>query len=119
MMVATAHSDKSRDYTIPDSGVLSSPQPPAVPAAVASWQSAPQAPSMYGAPATSARQIPTWDPNMMGVQPDFSTVARAYTEQTYALSSLSPYPTSGRHHATTELLNQAVDLQLFGPLWVD
>ncbi|KAH0460309.1 hypothetical protein IEQ34_010972 [Dendrobium chrysotoxum] len=110
-----AHSDKSRDYTIPDSGVLSIPQPPAVPAGIASWQGAPHAPSVYGASAISDGQMPTWDPNMMGVRPDYPTAPITYTGQTYAPSSLSLYPTStSGPHPTTSELRQASQLPVYG-----
>ncbi|KAG0470207.1 hypothetical protein HPP92_016907 [Vanilla planifolia] len=66
-----AHSDKSRDYTIPDAGVLSLPQAPPGPAAVSSWQTASQAASIYGTQALADAQKITWDSNMQGLPPGY------------------------------------------------
>ncbi|KAL6324953.1 hypothetical protein AAG906_019861 [Vitis piasezkii] len=61
-----AHSDRSRDYTIPDSGLLAVQQAPGHPGATTVWQN-PQAAPLYtghDAAAAAAVQVPSWDPNM-------------------------------------------------------
>nr|XP_010939821.1 polypyrimidine tract-binding protein homolog 1 isoform X3 [Elaeis guineensis] len=95
-----AHNDRSRDYTIPDSGILTMPQAPGMPTtSAAGWQTNPQAASMYvgneyavGAQAPVPNgQIATWDPSMQGgayVSPS------TYPGQTFAPPPVSQYPTS-------------------------
>ncbi|KAI8032058.1 hypothetical protein LOK49_LG01G01663 [Camellia lanceoleosa] len=68
-----AYSDKNRDYTIPESGLLAMQQAPGVPTVATVWQN-PQASPMFpgsefaGGSAmlaqSSADQVPSWDPNM-------------------------------------------------------
>ncbi|RVW59698.1 Polypyrimidine tract-binding protein-like 1 [Vitis vinifera] len=66
-----AHSDRSRDYTIPDSGLLAVQQAPGHPGATTVWQN-PQAAPLYtghDAAAAAAVQVPSWDPNMQAAVP--------------------------------------------------
>ncbi|KAJ6813669.1 polypyrimidine tract-binding protein-like protein 1-like isoform X3 [Iris pallida] len=98
-----AHSDKSRDYTIPDNslpGLLTSPQVPGAPTAAPAWQSNPQAVSMFpgnvGPQTRPDGQMAAWDPNMRGGRSSFPPAPGAYPSQPYGPSSSMPmYPTSG------------------------
>jgi len=96
-----AHSDKSRDYTIPDTGLLSMPQAPGMPPTAApAWQGNPQSPSMFagnvGAQTLPDGQISSWNPSMQGVRPGFPPAPGTYPGQAYVPSSSMPmYPTSG------------------------
>ncbi|KAJ6826122.1 polypyrimidine tract-binding protein-like protein 1-like isoform X3 [Iris pallida] len=99
-----AHSDKSRDYTIPDTGLpglLTNPQVPGAPTAAPAWQSNPQAASMYpgnvGPQTHPDGQMGSWDPSMHGGRSSFPPAPGAYPGQPYAPSSSMPMypPTSG------------------------
>nr|APO15858.1 polypyrimidine tract-binding protein 1 [Sesuvium portulacastrum] len=88
-----AHSDKSRDYTIPDSGMLPGQQTSSYPTAPATpWQN-PQAaagypPSGYGtaAPMGPQNQVPSWDPSLQAGRQTFVSVPSTFPGQTFALS---------------------------------
>lgn len=91
-----AHSDKSRDYTITDTGILAVPQT----SAGGGWQSVPHqsAPSAYNNPAFSDGLIgqPAWDSNSQRIRPP-GYPQGAYNNQAYGPSSALPYssaPTS-------------------------
>lgn len=86
-----AHSDKSRDYTIPDTA-MAMPQVATLPAATG-WQ---QAAGMFvGSVGTQAPvpngQMLAWDPS----RPTYASVPGAYPGQAFIRSSVSQYPTSG------------------------
>ncbi|CAL9054712.1 unnamed protein product [Musa banksii] len=83
-----AYSDKSRDYTIPDSGLLTNPQASAAPTASTSWQTNPQAAGTY---VSSVGQMPTWDPS----KTTFASAAGTFLGQPFVPSAGAPYPTSG------------------------
>lgn len=89
-----AHSDRSRDYTIPDSGLLAVQQAPGHPGATTVWQN-PQAAPLYtghDAAAAAAVQVPSWDPNMQAGRSTFASAASAFPSQPFASSSISAYP---------------------------
>ncbi|RWV92879.1 hypothetical protein GW17_00044709 [Ensete ventricosum] len=83
-----AYSDKSRDYTIPDTGLLTNPQASAVPTASTSWQTNPQAAGTY---VSSVGQTPAWDPS----KTTFGSAAGTFPGQPFVPSAGAPYPTSG------------------------
>ncbi|GLT36192.1 hypothetical protein SLA2020_105860 [Shorea laevis] len=94
-----AYSDKSRDYTIPDSSLLAVQQTPGVPAAPTVWQNPQAAPlypgTEYAAPAAvhsqvSIGQIPAWDPNLQA-RSTYASVPGTFPAQTYPASSSSTY----------------------------
>lgn len=82
-----AHSDRSRDYTIPESGLLpvQQPSPPA-------WQN-PQIGPMF--PGNEYAQVSSsWDPNMQGGRPTFVSVPSTFPGQNYPPSSMPMYATA-------------------------
>ncbi|KAJ0988539.1 hypothetical protein J5N97_006895 [Dioscorea zingiberensis] len=83
-----AHSDKSRDYTIPDTGILVSPVAPTA------WQNNPPATPDFTAaqgPVPNA-QMPAWDPS----RPIFGVpTSGAYPGQTSMLHSTPQYAATG------------------------
>ncbi|XP_072953121.1 polypyrimidine tract-binding protein homolog 1-like isoform X2 [Typha angustifolia] len=95
-----ANTDKSRDYTVADAGILAVPQaPPGMPIGTAGWQSNPQAAPGYGGGAEFAAgssaaigngQMPTWDPSMHGGP--FASSTNTYASQTFIPSSVPQYP---------------------------
>ncbi|XP_068637715.1 polypyrimidine tract-binding protein homolog 1-like isoform X2 [Aristolochia californica] len=101
-----AHNDRSRDYTIPDAGVLGMQQPPVpgapMQAVAAGWQSPQVTAQMYVGneyPAGTQPPVPSaampgvgWDPSLSAGRPQFvSAGPGAYSGQTYFQSSGSPY----------------------------
>ncbi|XP_020257282.1 polypyrimidine tract-binding protein homolog 1-like isoform X3 [Asparagus officinalis] len=98
-----AHGDKSRDYTMPDTGLLSVPQAPGMPTAAPAWQAIPQ-----------QQPMGTWDPNMPGVRPGFPPAPGAYPGQAYMQpsSSMPMYATSGAPPATSADYLQASSQQM-------
>ncbi|XP_058096394.1 polypyrimidine tract-binding protein homolog 1 isoform X2 [Magnolia sinica] len=95
-----AHTDRSRDYTIPDSGLLAMTQAPGLPTTATSWQS-PQAVTsapMFGGTGAPAQlhngQMPAWDSSMQAGRPSFVSVPSSFPGQTYGPSS-APYSTPG------------------------
>ncbi|KAJ6842633.1 polypyrimidine tract-binding protein-like protein 1-like isoform X3 [Iris pallida] len=99
-----AHSDKSRDYTIPpDTGLLSIPQAPGAPTAPPAppaWQSSnTQAASMYpgniGPQAHPHAHMGAWDPHMHGGRPRFPSAPGTYPGQAYVPSPSMPMYPSG------------------------
>ncbi|KAG1330801.1 Polypyrimidine tract-binding protein [Cocos nucifera] len=86
-----AHSDKSRDYTIPDTATAM-PQVAPLPAATG-WQ---HASGMFVGSAGTQAPVPNgqmlgWDPS----RPTYSSVPSAYPGQTFVPSSVPQYPSSG------------------------
>ncbi|KAH7652531.1 polypyrimidine tract-binding protein 2 [Dioscorea alata] len=56
-----AYSDRSRDYTIPDTNLLVGRQPPGAPSSAPGWQGAPHPATMYASNATMPNgQLPSW-----------------------------------------------------------
>lgn len=105
-----AHSDKSRDYTVTDAGILSVPQTSA-----AGWPSVPQPASVvYSTPAISDGSLnaqPVWDANRQGIQSgggyNHPQVPGVYSGQTYGPSSVPPYSAAGTLPSTSAGLLQA------------
>ncbi|XP_044981380.1 polypyrimidine tract-binding protein homolog 1-like isoform X2 [Hordeum vulgare subsp. vulgare] len=70
-----AHSDKSKDYTIPEGAQQAAPQPAGVPPTTAGWQGNSQAAGPYGPPGVAVqnqntnRQVPNWNPGNSGYPP--------------------------------------------------
>ncbi|XP_068642315.1 polypyrimidine tract-binding protein homolog 1-like isoform X2 [Aristolochia californica] len=100
-----AHNDRSRDYTIPDAGVLGMQQPPPgpgtpMPAVAGSWQSPQVTAPMYVGneyPAGAQPPVPSaampgmgWDPSLSAGRLPFVSGRGAYLGQTYVPSSV-PY----------------------------
>ncbi|KAF5961811.1 hypothetical protein HYC85_003020 [Camellia sinensis] len=122
-----AYSDKSRDYTIPESGLLAMQQAPGVPAAATVWQN-PQASPMFpgsefaggGAmPAqSSAGRVPSWDPNMQAGRPTFVSVPRTFPGQTYALSSVQAYASASTPGGSSPLVQSGQISSTMSPLGV-
>ncbi|GMP30587.1 hypothetical protein CsSME_00005188 [Camellia sinensis var. sinensis] len=85
-----AFSDKSRDYTIPESSLLAMQQAPTA------WENRPPAPmyqgSEFGAGGAvpgqaPGGQVPSWDPNMQAGRPNFVSAPGTFCSQTYAPSA--------------------------------
>ncbi|XP_077224142.1 polypyrimidine tract-binding protein 1 isoform X1 [Tasmannia lanceolata] len=97
-----AHTDRSRDYTIPESGLLPMQQPSAMPRTA--WQN-PQAPSMFGGPGSEYAanihpqlpdgQMAAWDPSIQAGRATFVSVPSTFPGQAFGPSSAPPYSTSG------------------------
>ncbi|RZS01959.1 hypothetical protein BHM03_00031921 [Ensete ventricosum] len=91
-----AYSDKSRDYTISSSGMLSNPQASSVPSASTGWQTNPQAAgtsvgSIGMQAPVPAGQTAAWDPS----KTTFATSAGTFPGQPFVPSAGAPFPTSG------------------------
>ncbi|XP_077213188.1 polypyrimidine tract-binding protein homolog 1-like isoform X2 [Tasmannia lanceolata] len=86
-----AHNDRSRDYTIPESGLLAMQQASALPTTPSGWQS-PQSASMFGGmhPQLPDGQMSAWDPSMQAGRSTFVSVPSTFPGQSYG-----PYSTSG------------------------
>ncbi|CAN6462070.1 unnamed protein product [Victoria cruziana] len=87
-----AHNDRSRDYTIPETGILPLQQAPG-------YQS-PQASSAF--PGSSASpvqmpdsQLPAWDPNAPVARRPFAHAPNVYPGPPYHPSPAAPFPSSG------------------------
>ncbi|KAH0452884.1 hypothetical protein IEQ34_017208 [Dendrobium chrysotoxum] len=104
-----AHSDKSRDYTITDAGILSVPQ-----TSSSGWPSVLQPASVvYNTPVISdggLRAQPVWDANQQGIRPggyNHPQVPGAYSGQAYGTSAVPPYSVSGSIPSSSAGLIQA------------
>ncbi|XP_052195981.1 polypyrimidine tract-binding protein homolog 1-like isoform X2 [Diospyros lotus] len=97
-----AYSDKSRDYTAPESGLVAIQQAPGATTATP-WQN-PQASPMFprgefpadGAVPAQApgSQVPSWDPNMGAGRPTFVSVPNAFHGQMYPPASAPDHVTA-------------------------
>ncbi|KAM3292543.1 hypothetical protein ACQJBY_036349 [Aegilops geniculata] len=109
-MVATAHSDKSKDYTIPEGAHQAAPQPAGVPLTTAGWQGNSQAAGPYGPPGVAAQnqntngQVPNWTgnsgyPPAPGQYPGhmYSAPPQQYTVTSGGLSAPPPPPPHEMH----------------------
>uniref|UniRef100_A0A0E0KEA4 RRM domain-containing protein n=1 Tax=Oryza punctata TaxID=4537 RepID=A0A0E0KEA4_ORYPU len=109
-----AHSDKSRDYTIPQGAMQAVPQPPGVPTS-AGWQGNPQAAGAYAPPGAAAPnhgttgQVPNWNPGNSGYAP----APGAYPGQMY--SSPVQYGASGGFSAPAAPPQELHTLQQMPP----
>ncbi|KAI8029119.1 hypothetical protein LOK49_LG01G03748 [Camellia lanceoleosa] len=122
-----AYSDKSRDYTIPESGLLAMQQAPGVPTAATVWQN-PQASPMFpgsefaGGSAmlaqSSAGQVPSWDPNMQAGRPTFVSVSRTFPGKTYAPSSVQAYASASTPGVSSPLVQTGQISPTVSPLGV-
>ncbi|GAV84009.1 RRM_1 domain-containing protein/RRM_5 domain-containing protein [Cephalotus follicularis] len=111
-----AFSDKSRDYTIPDSSLLAVQQVPVLPAAPTVWQNS-QAASMYPgneyAAATavhsqvSAGQAPSWNPTMQAGRSTYMQVPSTFPGQTYPASPVPAYGTAATPVGSSPLLHSS------------
>ncbi|CAL9100433.1 unnamed protein product [Musa textilis] len=91
-----AYSDKSRDYTISSTGILSNPQASSVPSASTGWQTNPQvAGTSVGSIGMQAPvpvgQAAAWDPS----KTTFASPAGTFPGQPFVPSAGAPFPTSG------------------------
>lgn len=114
-----AHNDRSRDYTIPDTGMLTMPRASGLPTAGASWQANPQAASMYAGNSVGAQapgpngQMPTWDPSMRGGA--YVVAPSTYPGQTFAPPPVSHYPASAAiSSAPAESLQASQPMSQYG-----
>ncbi|XP_031483340.1 polypyrimidine tract-binding protein homolog 1 isoform X1 [Nymphaea colorata] len=87
-----AHNDRSRDYTIPEAGILPLQQAPG-------YQS-PQSSSAYPGSVASPVQmpethLPAWDPNAQVARRPFAPAANMYPGQPYHPPAAAPFPSSG------------------------
>ncbi|KAL2924605.1 Polypyrimidine tract-binding protein-like protein 1, partial [Bienertia sinuspersici] len=107
-----AHSDKSRDYTIPDTGMIAAQQPSNYPGAPAAPWMNPQTGAGYPSngygsgyvagvtmpPQSHAAPAPSWDPSMQPGRQTFVSVPSTFPGQTspippaYASAPISPSP---------------------------
>nr|WHA31272.1 PTB [Chenopodium album] len=96
-----AHSDKSRDYTIPEPSMLAVQQAPSYPGAPAAPWMNPQTSAGYpsngysnGAnmpPQNHASPAPSWDPSMQHGRQTFVSVPSTFPGQTYTSSPMPAY----------------------------
>ncbi|KAM3292538.1 hypothetical protein ACQJBY_036349 [Aegilops geniculata] len=105
-----AHSDKSKDYTIPEGAHQAAPQPAGVPLTTAGWQGNSQAAGPYGPPGVAAQnqntngQVPNWTgnsgyPPAPGQYPGhmYSAPPQQYTVTSGGLSAPPPPPPHEMH----------------------
>ncbi|CAM0873412.1 unnamed protein product [Alopecurus aequalis] len=103
-----AHSDKSRDYTIPEGSHQAAPQSAGLPPTSAGWQGNPQAPGPYGPPGVAPQNhstnghVPNWNPGNSGYPPapgnsGYPAAPGQYPGQMY--SAPPQYATSGGYSA--------------------
>ncbi|KAF8399495.1 hypothetical protein HHK36_015361 [Tetracentron sinense] len=106
-----AHNDRSRDYTIPESGLLAKQQQPSVlPTAAAGWQS-PHAASLFPGNefAVGAQsqvpdgQVGPWDPSRQTGRPTYVSVPSTFPGQTFAPATVPAYSTAGTHPGPSPL----------------
>ncbi|KAI4387800.1 hypothetical protein MLD38_000202 [Melastoma candidum] len=91
MMVVTAYSNKSRDYTIPDLSMLAVPHVPGVPTVSGSvWQNPSAAAAARMQPPVPAGHAPSWDPTMTA-RPSYPPAAGAFPGQGYPPSTYPMY----------------------------
>ncbi|XP_057948009.1 polypyrimidine tract-binding protein homolog 1 isoform X1 [Malania oleifera] len=97
-----AHSDRSRDYTVPESGLLPT-QASGLPGAPTVWQNPQAAPMFSGNEYTAAAagqgqvpagQLPSWDPAMQAGRQTFVSVPSTFPGQTFHAPSVSAYATA-------------------------
>ncbi|KAL2898497.1 Polypyrimidine tract-binding protein-like protein 1 [Bienertia sinuspersici] len=111
-VIHLAHSDKSRDYTIPDTGMIAAQQPSNYPGAPAAPWMNPQTGAGYPSngygsgyvagvtmpPQSHAAPAPSWDPSMQPGRQTFVSVPSTFPGQTspippaYASAPISPSP---------------------------
>ncbi|KAF8378701.1 hypothetical protein HHK36_030050 [Tetracentron sinense] len=97
-----AHNDRSRDYTIPESGLLATQQASSLPAPVGTWQS-PQGTSKFpgneytlGAQAqVPERQMGGWNPSMQAGRQTFLSAPSTFPGQTHSPTTGPAYSTAG------------------------
>ena len=106
LSVIQAHSDKSKDYTIPEGAHQAAPQPAGVPPTTAGWQGNSQAAGPYGPPGVAAQnqntngQMPNWNPGNSGYPPAtgqypghmYSAPPQQYTATSGGFSAPPPPP---------------------------
>ncbi|XAR71255.1 hypothetical protein NMG60_11028436 [Bertholletia excelsa] len=107
-----AYSDKSRDYTIPESALLAVQQASGLPSAATVWQN-PQAAPIFpgselaaGGPVpsqTSAGQVPSWDSNMQSGRQAFVSACSTFPGQTYGSSSMPAYVAAATPGSSTPM----------------
>ncbi|CAK9186075.1 unnamed protein product [Ilex paraguariensis] len=107
-----AYSDKSRDYTVPESGFLAMQEASGVQPAATVWQNPQAAPGFPGGEYTAGggvqAQAPvgpasSWEPNMQAGRPTFVSVPSTFPGQTYASSSIPAYATTSIHAGSSTL----------------
>ncbi|THU53177.1 hypothetical protein C4D60_Mb10t11640 [Musa balbisiana] len=91
-----AYSDKSRDYTISSTGILSHPQASSVPGASTGWQTNPQVAGTSVASIGMQAPVPVgqtaaWDPS----KTTFASPDGTFPGQPFVPSSGAPFPISG------------------------
>ncbi|XXG87678.1 hypothetical protein AAC387_Pa11g2307 [Persea americana] len=97
-----AHNDRSRDYTIPGSGILPLQQASSVPTVVTAWQNLQSAPLFGGTdfaasmqPLVPDGQMPAWDASVRAGSPAVVPGPSTFSGETSVPSSSTPYSTSG------------------------
>ncbi|XP_042433687.1 polypyrimidine tract-binding protein homolog 1-like isoform X3 [Zingiber officinale] len=83
-----AYSDKSRDYTIPDAGILATSH---APNASCSLLSNPLAAGVAMQQPIPNGQMPTWDPS----KANYASASRTFPSQSFVPTTVAPYQTSG------------------------
>ncbi|XP_042437630.1 polypyrimidine tract-binding protein homolog 1-like isoform X3 [Zingiber officinale] len=83
-----AYSDKSRDYTIPDAGILATSH---APNASSSLLSNPLAAGVAMQQPIPNGQMPTWDPS----KANYASASRTFPSQSFIPTTVAPYQTSG------------------------
>lgn len=101
-MSLQAHNDRSRDYTIPGSGILPLQQASSVPTVATAWQNPQSAPLFGGTdfaasmqPHVTDGQMPAWDASVRAGRPAVVPGPSTFSGQTSVPSSSTPYSTSG------------------------
>ncbi|KAA8547973.1 hypothetical protein F0562_004402 [Nyssa sinensis] len=111
-----AFSDKSRDYTIPESGLLAMQQTSGIPTAATVWQNPQAAPVFPGNEYTAGGsvqaqgpvgQVPSWDPTMQASRQTFVSGPRTFPGQMYAPPSVSAYATAATPPGSSPLMQSS------------
>ncbi|XP_059670357.1 polypyrimidine tract-binding protein homolog 1 isoform X2 [Cornus florida] len=105
-----AYSDKSRDYTIPESGLVAIQQASGLPAGTPVWQNAQGAQmfpgSEFGAAQAQApvSQVSSWGPTLQAGRPTYVSAPGTFPAQTYAPSSVPGYVSAAAPGVTQPLM---------------
>lgn len=109
-----AYSDKSRDYTVPESSLLAMQQASAVHATPPVWHNPQSGPQSFGYAAAAAvpgqastSQMSSWNPNLQGGGSTFPSTPTRFPGQSYA-SPVSAYATAVNPPGSSQQTNHIV-----------
>ncbi|XP_016484217.1 polypyrimidine tract-binding protein homolog 1 isoform X1 [Nicotiana tabacum] len=112
--IQQAYSDKSRDYTVPESSLLAMQQVSAVHATPPVWHNPQSGPQSFGYAAAGAvpgqastSQMSSWNPNLQGGGSTFPSTPTRFHGQSYA-SPVSAYATAVNPPGSSQQTNHIV-----------